>query len=67
MNEIKLPKITKQEFLDAISYGIKNAIHEMVESGDGFTGSIRSEEFFESIRNGVKDAIIEKMIISFSS
>lgn len=52
-----LPKITKEEYLDTIREGIKDAILEMTESGDGYSGLIRTDQFFEAIKEGVAMAI----------
>ena len=47
-----LPKITKEEFLTAITDGVKNAIHEFMETGDGYSGSI------------IRDYVIDKISIA---
>lgn len=48
--------LNKEEMQDAIIIGVKEAILEMCESGDGYNGPIRKEEIFEKIREGVHDA-----------
>jgi len=51
------PKITKDEFLESIRGGVKDAILTMTESGDGYTGMIIREPFLEAIQKGVDDAV----------
>ena len=55
--KLSIPEITKDEFIDAIRDGVKDAILTMTDSGDGFTGPIIREPFLDSIRIGVKDAL----------
>lgn len=43
----KLPEISKEEFLESIREGVKDAILTMTESGD----------FYLSIKKGVKEGI----------
>ncbi len=50
-------KLSKEEMFDAVKEGVKEAILEMTESGDGYTGSIRTEQFMEQIRQGTFDAV----------
>lgn len=52
-----LPKISKDDFLEAIKAGITEAILTMTESGDGYSGIIRTEEFMNKIQEGVHSAI----------
>ena len=54
---MNLPEITKEEFLESIRNGVKDAILTMTESGDGLTGVIIREPFLEAIRNGTYDAL----------
>ena len=54
-------KITKEEYLHAISTGVKDALFTMTESGDGFDGPIIREPFLAAIQEGVKDAIYDAM------
>lgn len=49
--------VSKEEFLEAITSGVKEAILTMTETGDGFDGIIIREPFLEAIRQGVKDAM----------
>lgn len=49
--------LSNEDMINALKLGIKEAILEMTESGDGYSGPIRTEEFMEAIRLGVKDAI----------
>ena len=48
-----IPKVSKEEFLQAVTLGVKEAILTMTESGDGHTGIIIREPFLEAIREGV--------------
>ena len=50
-------KLSNEDMFDAFKLGVKEAIMEMTESGDGYNGPIRTEQFMDAIRNGVKDAI----------
>lgn len=54
--ENTLQKLNKEEILQAIKEGVKEAIHEMMESGNGYTGPIRSEEILQHIKEGVDSA-----------
>jgi len=47
------PNVSKEEFLEAIKQGVKDAILTMTESGDGYTGTIIKEPFLEAIKDGV--------------
>lgn len=54
-----LPILSKEEFFDAIRQGVKDAILTMTESGDGFSGLIRTDEFMEAVKYGVRDAFLD--------
>jgi hypothetical protein len=47
------PKITKQEFLDAISEGVHRAMWQMMTNAT----SVPCHDFFDSIEDGVRKAI----------
>ena len=49
--------LSNEEMFEAFKLGVKEAILELTESGDGYTGMIRTDQFMEAIRLGVKDAI----------
>lgn len=49
--------LSKNEFFDAVKEGVKEAILTMTESGDGYSGLIRTEEFMEAIKDGTRYAI----------
>lgn len=49
-------ELSKEEMFDAIRIGVKEAFHEMMESGDGINGMIRTEEVMDAIREGVTTA-----------
>lgn len=51
MSDLKQLKITKEEFLRAITDGIKESIHEFMESGDGYSGLIIREYVIDEISN----------------
>ena len=51
----------REELFDAIKQGVKEAFHEMMESGDGFSGLIRTEEVMDAIRQGVRSAFDYEM------
>ena len=51
-----IPKCTKKEFLDAISEGVKKAIHEFMESGDGYSGVIIRDYVIEQIGNKIANS-----------
>lgn len=62
-----MKELSKDEMIDAIKQGVKEAFHEMMESGDGFTGPIRTKQVMEAINQGVYSAMpfsgeIEKAI-----
>ena len=44
--------LSKEEMYSAIVEGIKSAIHEMCDTGNGFNGLIRKDEIFEKIESG---------------
>lgn len=50
---MKVPNITKEEFLEAIKDGMKEAILTMTDTGDGYSGPICLEPFLENIKDGV--------------
>lgn len=50
-------KLTKEEMMDAVTLGVKEFLHEICDSGDGYNGSIRGQEFFAAIEEGTKNAI----------
>ena len=54
---MNLPEITKKEFLFSITLGVKAAVLEMTEPGDGYCGPIIREPFFKAIRQGTQDSI----------
>lgn len=56
MKEI-MNKLTKEEMFKATKDGIKEALLTMTESGDGWSGLIRTDQFMEAIRSGVSDGI----------
>jgi len=47
---------SKEEILEALKEGVKCAFHEMMESGDGCSGPIRTEEVMEAIQSGIYSA-----------
>lgn len=49
--------LSKEEMIDAIKEGVKEAILIMTESGDGYTGDIIREPFLNAIREGVQNAM----------
>jgi len=52
---------TKEEFLSAITTGVKEAIHEMMESGDGNNGPILREPILEAVQSAIYEAISEEI------
>jgi hypothetical protein len=56
-----LPEITKEEFLQSISHGVRDAILTMTESGDGFSGEIIREPFLSAIEEGMYNAISDNI------
>lgn len=55
-----MEKLSKEEMFEAVKQGIKEAFHEMMDSGDGFSGPIRFEEIKDAISKGVTLAFPEK-------
>jgi len=53
----KTINLSKEEMFEAFKLGVKEAILEMTESGDGYSGPIRTEQFFEAIKEGVGESI----------
>ncbi len=54
---ICMKNISKEEYLAAVTLGVKEAILTMTESGDGYTGTIIREPFLEAIKDGVQAAV----------
>lgn len=54
-----MKELSKEDLMEAVSIGVKEAIHEMCETGDGYSGLIRSEQFFEAIKSGVSQSMWE--------
>lgn len=50
-------KLTKEEFLDAVKEGVKEAVLTMTEAGNGFNGPIIREPFLDAVREGVHEAM----------
>ena len=53
----KTINLSKEEMFEAFKLGVKEAILEMTESGDGYSGPIRTEQFFKAITEGVGDGV----------
>lgn len=59
MEKLKLDMDVASDLLHkAIKEGVKEAFHEMMESGNGFTGPIRTEQVMQAIKEGVKEAFL---------
>jgi hypothetical protein len=58
---IKCEKISKDEMLEAIKLGVKEAIHEMMETGDGYTGIIIRDFVLAELKEGVMSGIYSAM------
>ncbi len=58
---MNIPKITKDEYLDSIKNGIKEAIHEMMESGNGYNGPIIREWIVEEIGKHISKAVFSAL------
>lgn len=59
---MKVPQISKEEFLKSIKEGVKEAILTMTETGDGYTGLLITEPFLEAIREGVESAMYNHLV-----
>lgn len=53
---MNLPKITRDELLEAVKNGVKEALLTMTETGDGYTGPIIRDLFLEIIKQGVENS-----------
>jgi len=54
---MNIPKnISREDFLQAVKEGVKEAILTMTESGDGYNGLIIREPFLQAIKEGVEAA-----------
>lgn len=51
----------REEIFEAIKQGVKEAFHEMMESGDGINGIVRTDEVMEAIRQGVRSSFDYEM------
>lgn len=58
--KMSLPNTSKDEFLKAISNGVKEAVLTMTESGDGYSGMIIREPFLNAVKEGVKESMISE-------
>ena len=56
-----LKKLRKDEMLEAIKLGVKEAIHEMMETGDGYNGMIIRDIVLGEFKEGVLDGIYNAM------
>lgn len=54
---ICMKKISKEEYLAAVTLGVKQAILTMTESGDGYRGPIIREQFLQAIEDGIYRAV----------
>lgn len=54
MNKID---VTKEEYLNAVSQGVKDAIHEFMETGNGYSGQIIRDLILESLKEGISSAM----------
>ena len=63
---IKCDKISKDEMLQSIKLGVKEAIHEMMETGDGYTGLIIRDIVLGEFKKAVTEGVIDAMPSSFS-
>jgi hypothetical protein len=52
-----MKNINKQEILEAITEGVKEAFLTAMESGDGYTGAIIKEEILNAIEQGTFSAL----------
>jgi hypothetical protein len=56
-------KLTRDELFQATKEGIKEALLEALDAGDGFTGPIIREPFLDAIEKGVRNCVhIEDLI-----
>jgi replicative superfamily II helicase len=60
-NEECVNNLSKEETFEAIKQGVKEAFLEMMESGNGYSGIVRTDQVMEAIKNGVEDAIFGSM------
>lgn len=58
---MKDEKLSKSEIFDAIKLGVKEAIHEMMETGNGYNGIIIRDIVLGEFRNGIADGINKAM------
>lgn len=59
MSDLKQLKITKEEALEAIKEGVKEAFLTAMEAGDGYTGAIIKEEILHAIEMGTCSAFYQ--------
>ena len=53
-----IPKnVTREDFLESVKQGVKEAILTMTESGDGHSGPIIREPFLDHVKKGVECAM----------
>jgi hypothetical protein len=60
---MKIPDISKREFLESVKDGIKDAFLTMLEAGDGYSGPIIREPFLKSVEKAIYDSVQDKGII----
>lgn len=54
-------EISKQEYLDSLTEGVRQAILTITESGDGYSGPTLREPFLYAIQKGVQEAVFDAM------
>jgi hypothetical protein len=52
-------KLTREEHLNAIKEGVKEAFLTAMESGDGYTGPVILEPVLKAIKDGTYEALFE--------
>lgn len=52
-------EVTREDILEAIKEGVKEALLTMVKSGDGYTGDLIREPFLKAVEYGVRSAVSE--------
>ena len=52
-----MKNINKEDILEAVKIGVKDAFLTAMESGDGYTGAIIKEEILKAIEDGTYNAL----------